>query len=67
MWWADVVKPKKLQGKHCIRELVFQTAEGSTLLFLTKKKKKFLAGWEEYPSLRGVPRLQQLLCDLSPG
>lgn len=43
MWWADVVKPKKLQGKHCIRELVFQTAEGSTLLFLTKKKKKILS------------------------
>lgn len=35
-----MAKPKKPQGKALHKELVFQTAEGSALLFVFDQKKK---------------------------
>lgn len=35
-----MAKPKKSQGKALHKELVFQTAEGSALLFVFDQKKK---------------------------
>lgn len=51
-----MAKPKKPQGKTLHKELVFQNAEESALLFVFDQKKQQQnkpnsEEWEEYPSL----------------